>query len=202
MLQIEAVFGLVGLAVCQEHLIIVGMRFLKLTRVYCSIFILFFTATWAAEEKPTTIRVRALARDAKLIGTGVGGALITIYDLDRGEIMARGTQLGGTGETALIMGAHGREDSVFDTPGAAFYETTLLLSRPTPVRITAEAPLGFPESMKSASKDLLLVPGADILGEGVILELHGYIIELLEPGSESELAAGSDLPVRIRLNML
>jgi len=35
--------------------------------------------------------------------------------------------------------------------------------------------------MQRASKSVLLVPGEDVIGDGIVLVLHGYIVELVEP---------------------
>ena len=41
-----------------------------------------------------------------------------------------------------------------------------MLERATVVEVTAEGPLGTPQSTQRASKTLLLVPGQDVLGGG------------------------------------
>lgn len=151
---------------------------------------------------PTKVLVRAVSRDAKIIGTGVGGAQITIYDVDSGELLVRGVQLGGTGSTEkIIVKPRERHAPVYDTEGAAHFLATLMLERPTVVEIVAEGPLGAPQAMQRASKTLLLVPGYDILGEGVLLEIHGFIVTILAPAAETELTAGSPITVRATLTM-
>ena len=44
------------------------------------------------QEVPTRVMVRAVARDAKIIGSGVGGALIRIVNAATGEVLAEGKQ--------------------------------------------------------------------------------------------------------------
>tara|TARA_R110002096_G_scaffold238867_3_gene430442 strand:- start:81 stop:371 length:291 start_codon:yes stop_codon:yes gene_type:complete len=51
----------------------------------------------------TTIVVRVLAKDAKFIGTSMGGAEVIIRDANTQEILAEGVTAGGTGDTGLIM---------------------------------------------------------------------------------------------------
>ena len=48
---------------------------------------------------PTTVKVSVIAHDGKLMGSGVGGARVTIRDLDTGEVLADGLHEGGTGDT-------------------------------------------------------------------------------------------------------
>ena len=161
--------------------------------------------TWAAaqaEAVPTKVLVRAVARDAKLIGSGVGGARITLTDARTGKILAEGIQQGGTGDTQRIMvDPQARFSNIFGTPGAASYIATVELDRPTAVEISAEAPLGDPEYTYKASKTMLLVPGQDVLGEGVILEIHGFTVKLLQPTQE-EVRLGSEMEVRVNVIMV
>ena len=69
------------------------------------------------------------------------------------------------------------------------------------MEITAEGPLGIPQATAKASKTLLLVPGRDVLGDGVVLELHGFAVEIESPTAESGATAGRDLEVRAKVRM-
>ncbi|HWY76816.1 MAG TPA: hypothetical protein VN281_14430, partial [Verrucomicrobiae bacterium] len=70
--------------------------------------------------KETKVMVRAIARDAKVIGTHVGGARITVKDVATGEILAQGIQQGGTGDTDVIMKKpHTRGMTVFSAGDAS-----------------------------------------------------------------------------------
>jgi hypothetical protein len=59
-------------------------------------------------------------------------------------------------------------------PGTAGFLSTLMLDRPTVVEITAEGPLGPPQSIQRVSKTMLVIPGQDVLGDGVVLEIHDF----------------------------
>lgn len=152
---------------------------------------------------PTRVRVRAVADDAKVIGSGVGGARITIRNLETGEVLASGVQEGTTGSTRRIMQAPRERGSVvFDTEGTAHYTAELGLDRPTRVEIVAEGPLATPHAGQRAGRTLLLVPGHHVLGEGVVLVLSGFTVELLEPGPGGTFPAGGAIPVEARVTML
>lgn len=156
----------------------------------------------APDGRETTVVVRAVSNDAKVIGSGVGGARITIRDAGTGEILARGLQEGGTGSTErIVREPHPRAGTVYGTEGAASFEATLSLERPTRVEVVAEGPLGTPHATQRASRTLLLVPGRDVTGEGVVLELYGFTVELDRPEG-STAAAGQEVPVRARVTML
>ncbi len=163
------------------------------------------TLLWVAamaESAPTKVMVRAVSRDAKIIGSGVGGAKITVRDASSGEVLAEGVQSGGTGDTQkIIIEPHARHASIYDTPGAAGFLAELSLDRPTMVEIEAEGPLGYPQATATAVKTLLLAPGQDILGDGVLLEIHGFIVDLRLPEPGESWSAGQETEVRATVRM-
>lgn len=160
------------------------------------------SARLAEAQTPTKVLIRVTANDAKIIGSGVGGARITVRDAATGEVLAQGVQEGSTGNTRLIMGARERGATVYETDGAAGFLAELMISHPTQVLITGEGPLDTPHAMQVASRSLLLVPGADVLGEGVILELLGFTVEMLSPGDGADVTAGQPVEVRGKVTML
>ncbi|PEN13804.1 hypothetical protein CRI94_06975 [Longibacter salinarum] len=151
---------------------------------------------------PTTVTVRVLSNDAKLLQDPVGGARIEIRHAETGDVLAEGVQTGDSGSTDKIMREpHTRGETIYDVEGAASFQTTLSLNGPTPVVVHAEGPLDYPESMQSASASVTLIPGQDIEGDGLILTLHGYIVEMLSP-TENEETADGEMTVRARVRML
>lgn len=147
----------------------------------------------------TRVMVRAIGRDSKVIGSGVGGALIRIVDAESGDVLAEGKQEGGTGDTDLIMGPHARGMTIYDTEGTAGFLAELRLSEPTVVNISALGPLGYPQAIRSAMKQLLLIPGRHIDGDGVILELHGFIVEILSPEPLAPVSSAVEVTARVRM---
>lgn len=156
------------------------------------------------EPVPTRLVVRAVAHDAKVIGSGVGGARITIRDAASGEVLARGIQEGGTGDTERIMRQPvGRGEAVYALGDAAAFEATLELAAPRRIEVVAEGPLDAPSaSRERASKTLWLWPGRHLTGQGVVLELHGFYVEILAPADGSGVAAGDTLDVAARVRMM
>lgn len=151
------------------------------------------SAAMSLGATPTVVTVRAISRDAKVLGEGVGGARITIREAGTGKVLASGTQTGGTGDTKRIMQEpRARGAVVYGSEGVAAYRATLELSGPTVVEITAEGPLKYPQAMQRASKTLLLLPGRHLEGEGVLLEISGFIIDV--PAMQEQ----ANAPVLIR----
>lgn len=147
------------------------------------IFILFLCSFLITPlfAQSTKLVVRAKAKDAKFIGSSVGGALILVKNSDTGEILAQGLTEGSTGNTDLIMSTpHGRHQRLTDERTAKF-ETELELTGPTFVTIEAHAPYTKPGNRVAASTQVWLIPGKDMDGDGVVLEIPGFIIDILNP---------------------
>ena len=179
---------------------------MKASRILSAMAILTFVFVTQLSARPagkeTKVMVRAIARDAKLIGKGVGGARITIKEVSSGRVLAEGMLQDGTGETPLIVEKpHVRGEKIYDTPGASGFLAVFNLERPTVVEVTAEGPLGSPDATQRSSKTLLLVPGEDILGDGIILEIHGFIIKTLSPQLGTKVKLGSPFEVKATVNM-
>ncbi|MFW6084437.1 MAG: hypothetical protein ACODAA_04430 [Gemmatimonadota bacterium] len=157
-------------------------------------------STQQVEPVPTRVNVHVVASDAKLIGTSVGGAEVVVRDAASGEVLARGIHEGGTGDTGLIMGARDRGVDAFTTPGAALFTAELPLRAPRTVRIEASGPLDYPAARTTATTTFLVVPGRHLDGDGVVLELRGYIVEILE--APASVTGGEQFDVRARVRML
>lgn len=179
------------------------MKFSRLLSMIALVIVVFAPRLFAqSNAKETKIMIRAVARDAKVIGQHVGGARITVRDVSTGQVLAQGVQQAGTGDTDLIMNKpRTRGATVYNTQDASGFLAVLNLERPTVVEVTAEGPLGNAQSTQRTSKTLLLVPGEDVLGEGILLEIHGFIVTPLAPLADTKVAAGSPLEVRATVTM-
>lgn len=169
-------------------------------RILIGAAIALATAAPDAGAVETIITVRAISRDAKVMGTKVGGARITVREAKTGKLLVKGVQMGGTGDTKTIMvEPHARGAKVYSAGESGSFEARLDIDEPTWVEITAEGALGYPQSSAKASKTLLVVPGEHVYGEGVLLELHGFNIELVAPSADAK--AGEPITVRTKLTM-
>jgi len=160
-------------------------------------------ATSSTFATTTPVTVRVLARDAKLIGDLSGGVPVRILDAQSGATLAAGMHWGATGSTAkIITEPWVRGDARFDTEGAAAFVTELDLEAPTWVRVEAGPAAGFPNQIATASKTLLLLPGVAVEGNGVVLELNGLLVNLMEPVSEASLVGGGEIEIRSGVKLL
>lgn len=157
----------------------------------------------AQEAVPTRLVVRVLANDAKIIGSGVGGVQVVVRDAVTGAVLAQGLQSGGTGDTGLIMSPRDRGATIFDTEGAAAFRAEIPLTEPTDVVIEYSGPLGTPHAVRRGSTSLLMLPGQHLDGEGVVVSLYGFTVELLAPASVPFVVdPGAEMTVRARITML
>ncbi len=91
------------------------------------------------------------------------------------------------------------------TVDAAKYETTLNLTKPTMLNIEVYGPLMPPQSTVSTMAKLLLLPGEDVTGNGIVLELRGLIVDARASLKNKELKADNvkdGIVVPFYMNML
>ena len=131
--------------------------------------------------QPTQLTVRAKAKDAKFIGTSVGGAKIVVRDALTGEILAQGLTEGSTGNTGLIMNTPRERYTQLAPAETAGFTTTLDLEEPRLLTIEAHVPYTSRQARVLTSTQVWLIPGKNITGDGVVLEIPGFIIDILAP---------------------
>lgn len=141
------------------------------------ILALTLAAASAAQAEPTSVTVRAIARDAKFIGDAMGGVTITLTDAKSGRRLASGLTKGGTGDTGKLIVNPRVRGQPLATPGAAAFTATLDIDRPTLVRAEAVGPVGKPDATIRVSAVQWILPGKPIAGDGWVLELPGLVVE-------------------------
>ncbi len=171
--------------------------------VFLTGLLLLFAGTSSAVE--TRLVVRARAKDAKFIGTSMGGALVVVRDAQTGEILAKGFTFGTTGNTKILMKApHIRGKRLSDDKAAKF-ETTIDINEPTLVTIEVLAPYAQAQSAIKASTQIWLIPGKNIEGDGVIIEIPGFVVDVLKPRAHKIVKLKGDsleIPIRANVTMM
>ena len=156
------------------------------------------TPAWA---EPTEITVRVISRDAKFIGTSMGGVLITLRDADTAELLAQGATKGGTGDTDRIMGPQRARGAPLSSAHAAKFSTTLDLDEPRRIEVSALGPLAQRQSANRVSAVQWIVPGKHLTGgDGWLLEMPGFVVDVLEPPAHVKLA-GLPKTVTLKANV-
>jgi hypothetical protein len=132
----------------------------------------------------TQIDVRVIAKDGKYLGDDIGGALVTIHDVHTGELLARGTTSGGSGEQNLMDICVTRSE-VLPVDEASVFTVSLDLSEPRLIRVTAYGPLAAQLSANTVSLTQWVYPGKNITGGekggGFLLEIPGLVVQILNP---------------------
>ncbi|WP_299779264.1 hypothetical protein [uncultured Formosa sp.] len=148
---------------------------------YALSFILILLLNVSSFATDTKIIVRAKAKDAKFIGSSLGGAEVIIKNKMTNEILAQGKTEGLTGDTSLIMKTPlERGMSITDDKTAKFM-ASIDINEPTFITIEVYSTINNEKERVSASTDMWLIPGKDIIGEGVIVEIPGFLLDILEP---------------------
>ena len=166
----------------------------------CGACLVLAQPAWSA---PTEITVRVISRDAKFVGTSMGGVLVTLRDADTGELLAEGTTQGGTGDTDRIMGdrKHGMS---LATPDAAKFSTTIDLDEPRRIEVSAFGPLAQRQGTNRVSATQWVVPGKHLTGgDGWLIEMPGFIVDVLKPPTHVKLAGlPKTIPLRANVTMM
>ncbi|MDB5115669.1 MAG: hypothetical protein JWQ79_1161 [Mucilaginibacter sp.] len=133
------------------------------------------------QAQATKVVIRAKAKDAKFIGTPIGGALVIVRDNLTGEILAKGLTSGGSGNTDVIMKNPVLRGKTITDSATAKFVASVNITEPTFADIEVIAPVNRKNGTIKASTQVWLIPGKDILGEGIVLEIPGFIVDVLAP---------------------
>lgn len=174
-----------------------GFRF----RVFSLLSVLLFCfGSLAAQE--TTVMVRALAKDAKFIGSSIGGAKIIIRNAETGEILDQGFTSGSTGDTKLILKTpQERYDKLTDEETAGF-KAELKIKEPTFIEVEAHAPFNKKQARVVSSTQLWVIPGKNITGDGVVLEVPGFVVDILSPQTHERIKASEVVSLKANIVMM
>ncbi|MEQ8515069.1 MAG: hypothetical protein RIC38_05635, partial [Chromatocurvus sp.] len=114
-------------------------------------------------------------------------------DAQTGELLARGVTSGGTGDTAKVMHENkGRRARLADDSAAAF-RATLDLDQPRLITAEIAGPQVQQQAGHAASATQWVVPGKHLsAGDGWVIELPGFVVDVLEPPGQSVTLAGKD----------
>ncbi|HSP12990.1 MAG TPA: hypothetical protein VLO29_10735 [Salegentibacter sp.] len=165
-------------------------------------FTLLLSATGNLFSQETKIMVRALATDAKFIGTSMGGAKIIIRDVETGKILDEGLTKGITGDTEVILLSPLDRYKEIVTEETAGYEASLDLDKPTFVSVEAHGPMGKKQAQVISSTQLWMIPGRDITGNGIILEIPGFVVDVLSPQTHETINAETEIEIRANIVMM
>lgn len=162
--------------------------------------LLLLALSVASYALPTTLTIRAKAKDAKFIGSSIGGAQVIVRNKLTGEILAQGKTTGSTGNTDLIMRVPvERYKPLADDQTAAFV-AVLDIASPTFVTIEVKATVSVQQATITATTELWVIPGKHVVGDGIVVEIPGFAVEILQPVTHQTVSLVS--PVILRANVV
>lgn len=131
---------------------------------------------------PTHITVRVIAVDGKFLADDIGGASITIRDAETQEILHQGVTKGDSGPKNLMCVSTTRGTPIATDKTTAALNTTLSLSAPRRIQVTAYGPLGARASANTVSLTTWIYPGKHLTaGNGLLLQIPGLICQINYP---------------------
>ena len=125
----------------------------------------------------TSIMIRAKAVDAKYIGTSVGGVKAVVEDAETGEILDQGWIKGDTGSTKSLITDPIVRGQVLTNETTAGFLAKVDISSPRLLRFKLIGPYGYRQSLQEATVTSWVIPGKDILGDGITLNMSGFIVD-------------------------
>ncbi len=139
--------------------------------------------------------VRVHSKDAKFIGSSIGGAKIIVKDDTTGEILAEGITRGSTGDTEKIMQQPRKRGERLSDENTAGFLASLDISEPVFVTVEAIAPVNKRQAAVKSSTQLWIIPGKNIEGDGVVLEVPGFVVDILSPQTHERIQQQDEVQI-------
>lgn len=165
------------------------------TGVYQLISVLLLTVIFAtsAVAQETNVMIRVQSKDAKFIGTTIGGAKVVVKDDLTGKILAEGITTGSTGDTGLIMEQPRQRGKEITNENTAGFLAKLEITEPVFVTIEANAPVNKKQARVRSTTQLWIIPGKNITGDGIVLEVPGFVVDILSPQTHETIGAHKEI---------
>lgn len=141
------------------------------------VIITLMMVSLSAIAADTQIMVRAKAVDSKFIGTSVGGIRVIVEDAETAEILDQGWINGGTGDTAVLMENPIKRGEPLTNDKTAGFLANVKIDAPRLLRFKLIGPYGYQQAYQEASVTSWVVPGKDILGDGIVITMTGFIVD-------------------------
>lgn len=174
----------------QSYTVLLGMLFF---------FLILPVATNAQE---TSVMIRVQSKDAKFIGSSIGGAKILVKEEHTGKILAEGITSGSTGNTDLIMKEPRERGMPLSDDATAGFLAVFDIEKPVFVTIEAIAPIQKKQAAVKSSTQLWIIPGKDITGDGIVLEIPGFVVDILSPQTHERIASEREIGITANVVMM
>ncbi|MCM8568262.1 hypothetical protein NE848_02665 [Gramella jeungdoensis] len=165
-------------------------------------FLIFLIVSINLMAQGTNVMIRAKAKDAKFIGSSIGGAKILVKDAVTGKILSEGLTTGSTGNTDKIMNQDWKRNQPLSDENTAGFNAVLDIEEPVFVTIEAYAPWNKKQATVMSSTQLWVIPGKDITGDGVVLEVPGFVVDILSPQTHERISATNEIEIKANIVMM
>jgi hypothetical protein len=164
------------------------------TLLTLAIWLMYSSVSFA---EPTQIMIRAKAVDAKFIGSSVGGIKAVVEDAETNEILDQGWINGNTGSTDVLIKTPLKRGVLQSGEKTAGFLANIDINTPRLLRIKLIGPYGYRQSLQQATVTSWAIPGKDILGDGIILNMPGFIVD-----SWTQVLEGGRVDIYTKASML
>ena len=172
--------------------------FIKSGLLLCMIFI--FPMGILSQE--TEVMIRVQSKDAKFIGTSLGGARIIVKEEETGKILAEGVTQGSTGDTERIMNTPLTRGNRLSDESTAGFLAKLDIDKPVFVTIEATGPVSKKQAAVKTTTQQWIIPGKHIKGEGIILEIPGFVVDIISPQTHESIGANTEIEITANVVMM
>lgn len=165
-------------------------------------FILILLMSGFSEAQETSVMIRVKSKDAKFIGSSIGGAKVLVRDHLTGKILSEGLTEGSTGNSDHIMKTAWERGQRLTDDSTAGYNAVLKIEQPTFVTVEAFAPVNKKQALVKSSTQLWVIPGKNITGDGVVLEVPGFVVDILSPQTHERIGEETEISVSANVVMM
>lgn len=169
-------------------------------RIVLSLLLSLFIHGMYAQE--TSVMIRAKAKNAKFIGSSIGGARIIVRNSVTGEILDQGITEGSTGNTDKIMKQDWKRGEDLSEADTAGFLAHLDITEPQFVTVEVYAPYNKKQATVHATTQLWVIPGKNITGDGIVLEIPGFAIDILSPQTHEAISAEENIEIKANVVMM
>ena len=182
-----------------------GPKFLTMVRQiikFLSFAVILLITITSATAQETSVMIRVQSKDAKFIGSSIGGASIIVREDLTGKILAEGITRGTTGDTKIIMEQpRGRGERLTDEKTAGFL-AKLNITKPVFVTIEAIAPVNKKQASVKTTTQQWIIPGNNIEGDGIVLEVPGFVVDMLSPQTHETITNGKSISIKANVVLM
>lgn len=173
---------------------------ISFSRFLLGFFVMLFCQGLLAQE--TTVMIRAKAKDAKFIGSSIGGAKVIVRNSLTNEILDQGTTQGSTGNTDKIMKQDWKRGAELSEDDTAGFQAHLDIDEPQFVTIEVYSPLNKKQATVLSSTQLWVIPGKNITGDGIVVEIPGFVVDILSPQTHEAISSENAIEIKANIVMM